>query len=980
METKIRIRRDICYASLLTLLAIPWPVGYGAGIYSTIGSPALSKSNLAEGGGRLYEVYYGPEEFTGDLIARSISKDGKYVPDDFDAGGSLVTFNGIWRARLTVDKQSQRHGGGSSDSRVIITSGSDGVQLVGRRFDWDHSNNGLTLNDGANEDLKGLVDPDATAADKKDPNYNDPIVSWIRGSDEFEGTGSTELRQRQHVLSSIGHSSPQYVGPPHRLYTFDNYKSFRSGLSSRISMVYVGSSMLHGFNADDGTEVFAYIPHEILGRLKGLTAQYYTETLLVDGTPTVADAHGSFATCTSKPCWKTILIGSLGVGGKSIFALDVTDPVSLITNAIEPETEAASNLFLWEFDDADLGLTTARPIVGRLGDGTWVAIFGNGRGTSKATLFIVDIATGALIQKLELFSKGNGNGLSSPIAWDSDFDDDVDYVYAGDLEGNLWRFDFSNATATGGANISLSDEPLVSVIDPNTGADLPITTTPVVSLHPDDGVLVYFGTSGGGQHNNGLFGIQDVGVAHGVDPPLVVRTINTVPHGPDHPEQSQSKYRIIASTTTPENPVGWKLELPVGERILNEPILNNKRISFTSTNGVVENFNHNWFSGVDFLTGGAPALPFLDLNDDGHFDQNDLLIDIDDELNRSGTVVPIGRFLDVGVVSGPVPANVDNGRDTVFITHGLESLRMSQLMFGLPGGHFDQDTFSISEAVTHEHTHAYDDRYNIDGVNMLSSGGVIANPPEVENATGILSQNRALQDWRNQLDDQILLRVINPYSVDTPKLAAQRAGLGLDSTIAPHAMVFYQCGQAGERYILPAPSFNSLPQSDRTCVLNDIQELRIKFASINALRATTPDCVQANETGPILGDPAVGLNGSYRDGAITVQAVRVSDNEVVWEHVNYEHLDDTNIRHDLVPNNRPGGKQVQCGLFNEDLRVYVDLKILNSDKNATKTEPARGTGSSVVTVSTRGTQLTKRIDIMQSSFNDGRVSWREVLK
>ena len=609
-----------------------------------------------------------------------------------------------------------------------------------------------------------------------------------------------------------------------------------------------------------------------------------------------------------------------------------------------------------------------------------MAIFGNGRGTGKATLFVVDITSGALIQKLETPSKGNGNGLSSPVGWDSDFDDDVDYIYAGDLEGNVWRFDFSNATGSGGASISLSRIPLVSVTDPNTGTALPITAAPVVSLHPDDGLLVYFGTSGEGQRNNGLFGVQDEGVVLGVDPPLIVRTTTPALYGPIDPDLSQSKYRIIAATTTPNNPVGWKLELPVGERILNDPILSNKRISFTSTNGTVDDFNQNWFSGVDFVTGEAPVLPFLDLNNDGLFNNSDLLIDITNNISESGTVVPIGRFLDGGVVSGPVSANVDNGRDVVFVTQGLESLEVSQAMFGLPGGHFDQDTFSIAEALTHEHTHAYDDKYHIDGVNMLSPGGVIAKPPDVESASGILSQNRALQELGDELNDQVLLRVINPYSVDTKKLAAQRATRGLDGNVAPHATVFYQCGRSGERYIVPAPGFNSLSQSDRTCVLRDIHELRIKFTSIKALRVTTPECVQANETGPILGDPAVGFNGSYRDGAITVQAVRMRDNEVIWEHVNYEHLDDANIQHDLVPNDRPGGSRVQCGLFNEDLRVYVDLKILKSDDSVVEAEPPGSSGMGIVTVSTQGAQSTKRIDIMQSKFNDGRVSWREVLK
>ena len=618
-------------------------------------------------GGTLFEVRFDLDRSNGDLIARSVASDGGTAADVVDERtGEITVFKGIWRARQTVDAKAGR--GGNRDTRIIITSGFDGRDQTGRRFSWDHHNGGLFNGEGGTEDLKKLVDPGADPWTVR--NSHSRILNWVRGGDDHEGTGPDQLRRRNHVFGNIIHSAPQYVRAPFQLYTDNGYADFRTQYANRDAMVYVGSNdgMLHGFNAADGTEVFAYVPRAILPALAGLTVPAPGQIYTVDATPTIADAYGNFPNCDGSPCWRSVLVSGLNNGGRSVFALDVTDPV---TDAAT-EQDAAGRLFLWEFTDPDLGETWARPVIERLADGTWVAIFGNGRNAGGAALFVVDIATGALVQKLNL-SGGSGNGLSSPAPWDSNFDGHVDHIYAGDLDGNLWKLDFTAATATGNATVAFSGHPLIRLTDPTTGNGLPITVKPQVGVTQPGQVMVYVGTGFNDQDRrdaNGFFGIEDRGSAHDDRPSLTVHTLDPVLFAPHDLEQPSRKFRVIGNTDVPaDDSRSWQIKLTRGEQVLNDPILNNERIAFTTVDCSAGRSNQNWFVAVDFETGQAPALPFLDVDGSGDFDHDDFFSNIDGDTGKPAPA--IGRFLGAGVVSAPVSANITGGRDTVFITRGL---------------------------------------------------------------------------------------------------------------------------------------------------------------------------------------------------------------------------------------------------------------------------------------------------------------------
>jgi type IV pilus assembly protein PilY1 len=275
--------------------------------------------------------------------------------------------------------------------------------------------------------------------------------------------------------------------------------------------------MLHGFAVSDGSEKLAYVPNTVFANLSKLTsADYGEQTTIphqyyVDGSPTVGDAYGNFGThCPStSPCWRSILISGLRKGGQGLFALDVTDPTTF-------DESNAAKVVVWEFtntDDTDLGYSFSQPSIVKMANGRWAAVFGNGynsTGTGHAVLYIVFLdgfsdgiwTAGTDFIKLDT-GVGNlttiPNGLATPAAVDVDGNFMVNLIYAGDLQGNMWRFNVSSSNPS-----DWSATPPVKIF---TGtATQPITTRPEVGPNPQGlppgsvgvsgsaGVMVYFGT------------------------------------------------------------------------------------------------------------------------------------------------------------------------------------------------------------------------------------------------------------------------------------------------------------------------------------------------------------------------------------------------------------------------------------------------------------------------------------------------------
>ena len=163
--------------------------------------------------------------------------------------------------------------------------------------------------------------------------------------------------------------------------------------------------------------------------------------------------------------------------------------------------------------DTGMGYSFAKPIIVQSNDSSlssgdltgYIVIFGNGYQSEDGTsqLYIVDPADGSLIKKIDT-GFGPVNGLSTATAIDVDLDLKVDYVYAGDLLGNMWKFDLSSDDYTDWQvafcdNSNTTSHCLADGAEPQplftTMNNQPITGAPDVMNHPDhDGYLVIFGT------------------------------------------------------------------------------------------------------------------------------------------------------------------------------------------------------------------------------------------------------------------------------------------------------------------------------------------------------------------------------------------------------------------------------------------------------------------------------------------------------
>lgn len=328
-------------------------------------------------------------------------------------------------------------------------------------------------------------------------------LNWLRGDRSKEQTATPVagiLRARSGVLGDVINSAPTWVGPPvqnyaspfnDKLYSANNatapenialaptYASFANSNKTRVHIVYTGSNdgMLHGSRAgandaagnfvstnNTGEEVLGFMPATVLANNKvvGLTAPTYGHDYFVDAAPGFGDLFYGNA-------WHTWMVGGLGAGGAEVYALDITDPTtfseanasSIIKGSWTPSSITTCVNFtntttptVTTCGASNMGNSYGTPLIRRLHNGKWAVIFGNGLGSSanSAGVFVglVNPTSGAVssFYWLDAFENGttsNPNGISYVTSADSDGDRITDYLYGGDLQGNVWRFDLTSS-------------------------------------------------------------------------------------------------------------------------------------------------------------------------------------------------------------------------------------------------------------------------------------------------------------------------------------------------------------------------------------------------------------------------------------------------------------------------------------------------------------------------------------------------------
>ncbi|KNZ32567.1 MAG: hypothetical protein AD742_10785 [Methylibium sp. NZG] len=564
----------------------------------------------------VYQATYNPSQWAGRLYAFSQAANGSVNTNPSGA---------LWEASNKMP---------APDSRNIYTWNPN--TNVGAPFTWA----GLTATQ------RGHLNDDST------------MLDFLRGSDARELAQNGPFRDRARytvgavkggVLGDIVNGSP-IKGPsagngynrlPSSAPGQSSYAAFRSpsntALDNMRDTIFVGANdgMLHAFNRNTGVERFAYVPNSVFNvprsptaaeqKLKMLSDPGYTHRFTVDGPPQIADAFIGTSAASSE--WRNVLVGSTGAGARSVFAMDVSNP-AVVSGGF------GQSRLLWEFSETnntDMGYMLSYPHVARMRDGTWVAIFGNGYDSTngRAKLFILNLQTGAVLWE-QFVGVAGGNGLSQPN-FTLNNNREVTAIYAGDLKGNLWKFDVDDASP---ANWKVAFGSAPNYTPLFTGsANQPISVMPEITFHPNGGTLVSFGTGK-------LFEVEDTS-ATSVNVNLNTQAIYGIWDKPAETTGISGNGTLVEQTAntglglvtdtslsgTTTNTIdwntkrGWFLNLGSGgERINVSPQQSKSTLLVVSNKPVTDPCNTGGSSrlfGLDPITGGAPAYAVFDTNATG---------------------------------------------------------------------------------------------------------------------------------------------------------------------------------------------------------------------------------------------------------------------------------------------------------------------------------------------------------------------------
>jgi type IV pilus assembly protein PilY1 len=533
----------------------------------------------------IYQASYDSGSWTGELEAFKVNADGTL-------GASQ------WKASTQIPAAASRN--------IWTFNGTSGAT-----FTWD-----------------GISTAQQTALGSAD------VLNYLRGDQSKEqsacGDATTcRFRNRTSLLGDIIDSDPLFVSTDN--FGYDklsgtegtDYVTYMAGKSTKTPVIYVGANdgMLHAIKASDGSELFTYVPALAYANLAALSSPAYSHQYYVDGAPVASDVYyGGVA-------WKTVLVTPMGAGARGLFALDITNP----------DTAFASSNVLWEFDGSsvghasDMGYPVGNAAIGRFNDGKYYAVFGNGYGSvnCQSGLFMVQVDNPS---NVKYFGTGTGsctstatqNGMSPPSLVDYNGDRIIDAIYAGDLLGNLWKFDVS----TGSWGIALTgNKPLFT-----TASGQAITAPVEVGKVPSGATgvaMVYFGTGRyllpgdvadtTKQTFYGLLDNNSVITSSKLQAQSIVYESATA--------------RVVSSNTVNwASQSGWKLDMVPpsgtlqGERVLSAPLLRFGRVIFNtsipSSDPCVMG-GTGWLMELDAATGSNLGYSALDMNNDGLFNSSD---------------------------------------------------------------------------------------------------------------------------------------------------------------------------------------------------------------------------------------------------------------------------------------------------------------------------------------------------------------------
>lgn len=453
----------------------------------SIAGSAVSSGELTAAGSYAYQGAFNTEDWSGDVLAFRLTLDASGAPQ--------IPTAPSWRAAARLGAMTD-----PAATRKIFTGPRAATPAA--RFTWD------SIDQALKDELSRsspLAAPDTLGPDR---------LAYLRGDRSREGS---PFRRRASLMGDVVNSGVAFLGAPGRsLLGESGYADFHEDHADRTPAVFVGANdgMLHAFNGNTGDELFAYIPSWLGPKLSSLANPGYIKQAYVDATPVVGEARVGAD-------WRSVLVSGSGGGGRGVFALDVTDAAGF----------AASDV-MWEFtsaDDPDLGFVLGKPAIVKLRTNSpsestpvyqWFAMVASGinnyvpdasganfSASGRPALFLLSLDKQPGDRWCAPTSGNCGNynyyKLSFPfegrvatgvINFRPIFGPDrqVTAVYAGDLQGNLWKLDFTRWGSSdwefgrlSAFNAGSEAQPLPLFIARDAGGNRqPITMAPSVAAGP----------------------------------------------------------------------------------------------------------------------------------------------------------------------------------------------------------------------------------------------------------------------------------------------------------------------------------------------------------------------------------------------------------------------------------------------------------------------------------------------------------------
>ena len=535
----------------------------------------VSRMERTSAGDKIYLALFQPRN--DGMWSGNIKKFGVATENSTLSGiflGDIVDFNGS----AALDQDGQILPAAKSFWTTIEMDGGDvekgGVGEVLRnrsslRKIYTYLGSNVNLSDSTNAFTEANITPDRLGLGVNNA-ARDELVRFVHGYDSYdENDNLNTTEKRDWMLGSFLHSRPLII----------HYET--------RSVLFAGSNdgMLHAFDDSDGSELWAFIPPNLLTKLQALHADVVES--FVDGSPKAYISYDS-----SGQISKAILIFGERRGGDHYYALDITDPLL-------PK-------YLWKIspdmpDYTELGQTWSSPMIGKIACGAcpngekWVAFIGGGYDANQdndpvtapdskgRAVYVVDVLTGS---RVWLYSSGEDSEMKYSIPSDiqrvdTNGDGKIDRLYVGDMGGQIWRFDIgdSDAVASWTGKMIFKANSLIS-------DKRKIFYPPDVTLEKDSGdyEMLFFGT-GDREHpkesttSNGLYAIKDKNPST----PLTENNLVDVTQDSlqDANKSIEDKADILNDLGTKD---GWfiKLDQNPGEKCLSSPVVYYGVVYYTS--------------------------------------------------------------------------------------------------------------------------------------------------------------------------------------------------------------------------------------------------------------------------------------------------------------------------------------------------------------------------------------------------------------